>query len=118
MRYCGNGELRGAVMKKGVWRIPTTADERLRGVQAPRQIIERRDTDSVSKHQRDNALRKLGIIGAFREFRDTPYGRSLTQRQAIRAFAAGEEISTRTFHRWLFRYKQDGLLGLIDTRSK
>jgi len=117
-RYCELGELRGAVKKKNVWRIPTTADERLRRAKPSKQVVERRDVDSVSKEKRDDALKKLGIIGAFKEFRETPYGRSLTQKQAIRAFTAGEGISTRTFHRWFFHYKENGILGLVDTRGK
>jgi putative transposase len=70
---------------------------------------------NVPASKRDEAIRRLGIIQQFKMFHRQ---NEATKSDAIDLFAAGNPPLTRTtLYRWLTKYHQQGLLGLVDKRG-
>ncbi len=116
-RMCQRGELAGAVKNNGCWQVPTTADARLAGITTPRQLSKVSDIEQVPAHKRDEALRRLGLINQFSTYAAGIIRAGGTQRQAFGEFAAANSVAIRSFHRWITRYKREGLIGLVDSRG-
>jgi putative transposase len=70
---------------------------------------------NVPASKRDEAIRRLGIIQQFNQFHRQ---NEATKSDAIDLFVAGnQELTRTTLYRWLAKYHQQGLLGLVDKRG-
>jgi len=70
---------------------------------------------NIPASKRDKAIRRLGIIQQFNQFHRQ---NDATKRDAIDLFVAGnQELTRTTLYRWLAKYHQQGLLGLVDKRG-
>ena len=117
-QQCASGELRGARKVQGVWEIPATADVRLARADLPDVRGEQIDLADVPLDKRDGALRKLGVVQAC-EGRVAVHVRGGGRADdAIAACVIEYGIDRATFFRWRQRYREQGLLGLVDLRGR
>ncbi len=116
-RMCETGELAWAVKKNGCWQVPVTADPRLGGITTPEQLSKLSDIEQVPAKKQDQALKRLGLINQFSTYAAGIIRGGGTQRQAFGEFAAANSVAVRSLHRWIARYKREGLIGLVDSRG-
>ena len=119
-RMCDEGRLVGAIKSYSIWKIPATAHEKLRAPDGPLRLESSRELMGVPAAKRTEAIRRLGIIREFEKFalafvRDGhgPYG------TAMDVFVGRNEgkPGKRCLYYWLARYRDEGLIGLVDGRG-
>jgi hypothetical protein len=114
-QMCAAGELAGAVKEGSRWQIPADAAPKLFEDSINKQnsgIDELRD---VAENKKNDALRRFGAIKKFDKFSATFPDKKRTE--AIKAFCKESNLKWRSFYRMLRRYREQGLIGLIDTRG-
>jgi putative transposase len=77
-----------------------------------------RDIQNLPADKREYALKKLGIIQEFEKFSATHIHNGGTRREALCKYAALEGVGERTIKRWIMKYHQQGLRGLVDSRGR
>ncbi|NLW84351.1 MAG: DDE-type integrase/transposase/recombinase [Phycisphaerae bacterium] len=116
-RRCVSGDLPGAVKTDGVWSIPDTADARL----ADRKVVDARvdadDLAKIPKPKLDAAMRRAGVIASFEKFSGEHVRSGGLRSDAMELFCLRKEPPVATLKRWISRYRQQGLLGLVDARG-
>jgi len=112
-RKCENGILH-AVKENGRWKIDPNSHPRLVESIETRELIDTAELLDVPANKRQKAIRRLGLIRAFEEFASAFGGR---RGEAISKFAAEYKIGKRSLYRWIVKYRDQGLLGLVDTRG-
>lgn len=116
-RMCLAGKLPGAIRDGRNWLIPATADPRLGGVAAPEEILQP-ELRGVSEDKRREALERLGYLKECDKFVGHYMQAGSGRAAALEAFAGMQGLAVTTLYRWQRRYRQEGILGLIDTRGK
>jgi len=110
-RMCIDGELPGAIKNGSYWQIPVTADLRLARSEPGGKLS--RELRGVPEKKRKEAISRLGIVVDFERFAATIEKRC----KAAELFAARHGIGLRTLQRWVGKYREQGLAGLVDTRG-
>ncbi|MBW1811655.1 MAG: helix-turn-helix domain-containing protein [Deltaproteobacteria bacterium] len=113
-RLCKTGQLAGAVQKGRRWLIPVSAHDKLRGIKTADDLTSPAQLRNFSEHKRTQALTRLGHIRQLEKFAAHFGG---TYSDALAAYAELQGISSRSLQRWISRYRNQGLLGLIDGRG-
>ncbi|MCK4958054.1 MAG: Mu transposase C-terminal domain-containing protein [Planctomycetes bacterium] len=116
-RMCMDGKLAGTTKEGSRWRIPTCADPKLSGFKGPEDLINSQELIDIPAGKRDTALRRLGLIQGFEKYSAAHVRSGGGRTEALELFAAGNNVSKRSMERWIFRYRNEGLLGLVDTRG-
>lgn len=116
-RLCKAGELTGAQKNFGRWEVPVTADAQLAGVKTAEQLSDSDELARLPRHKREQALKRLGLIKGFDRFAPGYLALGHTRSQALTVFAAQHKIALRSFQRWMSKYREFGLIGLVDTRG-
>jgi len=116
-RMCRAGKFKGAVKSGGQWRIPLAADARLCGIKGPEDMLQSRELLDVPANKREDAIRKVGFIQAFEKFSAKFVKAGGTRSEAMSVFAKNNAVGKRSFQRWIVRYRNQGLVGLVDTRG-
>ena len=111
---CVAGKLIGAAKVGSCWKVPATADARLLGISAAKDSADSAELLGVPIRKRDEAVRRLGHIQEFEKF---AANYSSTRTQAVELYCANAGLCSRSFHRWVSRYRRQGLLGLVDNRG-
>jgi putative transposase len=76
------------------------------------------DIQNLPADKREDALKKLGIIQEFEKFSAAYIRNNGTRTEALSKYAAQEKVNERTIKRWIMKYHQQGLLGLVDSRGR
>ena len=107
---CARGEIDGAVKEGGRWLLSAPWVNRHAASR-----YKQADLDSLrimEAPKRDEAIRRLGLVQQAIGFAiDAP-----DRGAALGAFAVRHKIRQRTLERWIGRYKDEGILGLVDRR--
>jgi len=117
-RLCDEGRLSGAAKINNRWQVPADADPRL--CDQNREVTPSADTLlDMPEKKKNEALLKLAAIGEFETFcgkfiRAGSGGRS----DAITVFASQKKIPARSLARWISKYRDQGFVGLVDSRGK
>ncbi|KPL21776.1 MAG: hypothetical protein AMJ75_09325 [Phycisphaerae bacterium SM1_79] len=73
---------------------------------------------NVPVNKRKKAIRRLGVIQDFEQFRaEIEREQVISKREAVILYAKGHDVTRPTLWRWLLRYKDHGLMGLVDNRG-
>jgi len=75
------------------------------------------DIQNLPSNKREYAIKKLGIIQRFEKSSSEHIRNGGTRTEALSKCAAREKVSERTIKRWIMKYHQQGLLGLVDLRG-
>ncbi len=116
-RLCITRELRGAFKHGRSWRIPVSAHPKLSGVKRPDDLSRELDMLDIPANKKDAALKRLGLIREFEGYaaRMVQGGKSRTESKQL--FCSSHTIGVRSLSRWLTLYRDQGLIGLVDTRG-
>ena len=120
-KLCRTGKIAGAAIKGGQWLVPKNCDPKLMAV--TRDEVEEVEAvrREVGAPKVDEALRRLGLLKKMENFvnnylnnSDFRGGRT----EAVAAFAVNNNASPATLNRWVARFKEHGLRGLVDGRGR
>jgi putative transposase len=84
-------------------------------------ITEQKDITALSEipaHKRDEAIRRVGIVTEFEQFAAGVVREKGTRSEAFAAYSVQYNIPVRTLQRWIARYRDEGIIGLVDTRGR
>ncbi len=113
-RLCVSGKLAGAVKVGGRWEIPVTADVRFTENEGTKEMDDSAELLDVPANKRAKAIRRLGLIKALEKFAAAFSG---TRSEAMNQFALEHKVGKRSLQRWLIKFRDEGLLGLVDMRG-
>jgi len=116
-RLCISGELPGAFRHGRSWRIPASAHPKLSGVKSPEDMSGELDMLDIPAKKKDAALKRLGLIHKFEDYAGCMVRGGRSRTEAKQMFCSSHKIGVRSLSRWLTRYRDQGLIGLIDTRG-
>lgn len=71
----------------------------------------------LPKVKRDEAIRRAGILAELERYCGQAVRRGFYPSQALADFAAERGIAERTLKRWRSRFKNEGIMGLVDMRG-
>ncbi|KKL60609.1 hypothetical protein LCGC14_2203590, partial [marine sediment metagenome] len=116
-RLCISGELIGAFKHGRSWHIPISAHPKLSGVKSPDDLSAELDMLDIPANKREAGLKRLGLIREFEDYaaRMVQGGKNRTESKQL--FCSSHKIGVRSLSRWLTRYRDQGLIGLVDTRG-
>ena len=117
-RLCVRGKLPGSVRRDGGWDIPRTADARLCAVKSPEQLSASLDTSAIAPDKLQQALYKRGLIEQCEMFCAASVKIGGQRSDAMAVFCRRADVPVRSMHRWLRRYRDRGLAGLVDHRGR
>ena len=115
-RICEKGVLSGSI-KSDRWKIPVTASAKLTGIKTPDEMLSSEELLDVPAGKRKEAFRRLGMIRNFEKFSASFVHNGGTRTEAMKIYASKHHIGKRSLERWIAHYRQQGLLGLVDTRG-
>jgi putative transposase len=77
------------------------------------------DIQNLPADKQEDAIKKLGIIHRFEKFSSEHIRNGGTRTEAFVKYSAqpGVRVGERTIKRWITKYHQQGLLGLVDSRG-
>lgn len=116
-QMCIAGELAGAFKHGRSWRIPASAHPKLFGVRSPDDLTRELDMLDIPAHKKDAGLKRLGLIRDFEDYAAGMVRQGRTRTEARHLFCSAHKIGVRSLSRWLTLYRDQGLIGLIDTRG-
>ena len=116
-RLCVTGELAGAFKHGRSWRIPASAHPRLSGVKSPDDLSSELDMLDIPANKREAALKRLGLIREFEDYAARMVRQGQGRTEAKQLFCSSRSLGVRSLSRWLTRYRDQGLIGLVDTRG-
>ncbi len=116
-RLCIDGVLTGAFKHGRSWHIPVSAHPKLYGVKSPDDLTAELDMLDIPAHKKDAAIKRLGLIRKFEDYaaRMVRDGRSRSESKQL--FCSSHKVGVRSLSRWLTLYRDQGLIGLVDTRG-
>jgi len=107
------GKLPGAKKENGRWLVPRSAHPAL----AADVPIEVKALEGLPASKREQAIRRLGIISDFERFRAAAE-KNTTRSEALAVYVARNgDVRGRTLYRWLERFRNEGIRGLVDMRG-
>jgi len=111
-----DGKFAGATKVNGFWQVPVDSHPNFLTPSPDNSIAD--ELKDIAAPKREEAVRRLGIILSFKKF-STAYGKGASKKtEALELFARQQDIPIRTLHRWIFRYRNEGIAGLIDKRGR
>ncbi len=117
-RMCIGGKLPGAVKPDGAggrWQIPITADPRLAAGSVKDNMPG--ELDNVPPAKKDKALKILGHLKQCEKFAAAHIQNNGSLTEARTKYCSDHNIGRRSFARWDKKFREGGLLGLIDSRG-
>jgi excisionase family DNA binding protein len=117
-RLCREGKLPGSTGDGGIWTIPATSHPRLAD-DSIQKLTESGELLDIPSHKREEAMRRLGIIQEAMSLAIKWQKEGRKQREAFSYYCQTHTppLSLRTLQRWINQWKNEGLVGLIDTRG-
>ena len=114
---CLSGKLAGARKYGQRYEIPVTAHPKLlsAAVETGKSGID--DLVDIAANKKDAAMKKLGLIKSFDIFAGNYVRNGSNRTEAAKIFCEQNNIKWRSFMRWLQRYREQGLIGLVDNRG-
>jgi transposase InsO family protein len=94
-----------------------TADPRLAKATAAEGAGDPSDLRNVPAAKRDAAVRRLGLLKKCDRFIAEQQKRGTSRTIARRQFAAAHKVPARTLMRWRARWREQGIVGLVDGRG-
>ncbi len=115
---CIEGRLAGAVKSGNRWKVPPAADPKLLAAVTEGTMVDSDELSGVPANKRNEALQRLGIIQDFEKFAAVFVKKEGIFSDAYDVYVSQHQrLSKRSLQRWIFRYRQQGLIGLVDTRG-
>lgn len=114
---CINGTLSGAVKNGNRWKIPMTAHPKLNIAKDSQELLNSAELRNVPANKRQEALQRLGILQNFKKFAAEFVRNGGLQSDAFEVYASQHNTSKRSLERWNARYREQGLIGLVDMRG-
>jgi putative transposase len=115
-RLCESGKLSRSKQVDGKWCIPADSDPRFKPYLAIGDRIDERFL-SVPPDKKNEALRRVGLISEFETYSGQIVRNNGLRTVAMQAFCLEKDISFGTFKRWLKRYRDGGIMALVDSRG-
>jgi transposase InsO family protein len=115
-RLCSTGKLAGAAKKGSHWQIPITADARL-ARRANDGTSRQVDLLDIPADKRQEATDRLGVITEFEKVAAGCIRNGGTRTEALTRFTTEADIAIRSLERWIRKYRDLGLMGLVDSRG-
>jgi hypothetical protein len=115
-RKCEGGKLPGSIREGRSWSIPLAADPKLMAIPS-RDTFDEVLIKGVAAGKREAAINRLGIIKQFEVFAAGYVRQGGNRSDAIKVFAGQADVPRTTLYRWIQRYSDQGLLGLVDSRG-
>jgi putative transposase len=117
-RMCIEGKLPGAGGEGGIWSIPVTAHLKLAN-DSIQKLTESGELLNVPNHKREKALKRLGIVQEALTLSIKWQREGRKQREALSYYCRTHSpaLGLRSLQRWVRHWKEEGLVGLIDTRG-
>jgi transposase InsO family protein len=72
----------------------------------------------IPANKREEAINRVGIVKDFECFAARNVREGGTRTQAIAVYSLQEGITQRTLQRWIYKYRDFGLKGLVDMRGR
>jgi putative transposase len=72
----------------------------------------------IAANKRDEAIRRAGVVTEFERFSAGVIRENGTRTEAIAVFSTRHNIPPRTLQRWITRYRDEGIMGLVDMRGR
>ncbi len=116
-RLCASGDLLGAARKGKSWQIPVSAHPDLRGALAPAVKDDPEELLKVPLPKRQQATERLGLLKQMEKYIGGYLNHGGNRTDAIACFADMQGCSVRSLTRWSKRYREQGILGLVDARG-
>ena len=114
---CANDDLPGAVKNGSQWFIPVTSHSKLAAAGHTQKLTDSAELQNVPADKRKDAIRKLGLLQEFEQFAAAYIRSGASRSRAVAVFTTQKNIPPRSFYRWLLNWRQQGLIGLVDTRG-
>jgi hypothetical protein len=77
-----------------------------------------KELQNIPANKREEALRRLALVEGFKRHAAAAKDQGITRGQAENAYVATTEgLTARTLRRWIMRYREQGLIGLVDGRG-
>jgi putative transposase len=72
----------------------------------------------IAADKREDALNRVGVVLEFEKFSGGVVRTGGTRTEALAAYSTQHNIPVRTLQRWITRYRDEGIIGLVDTRGR
>jgi putative transposase len=72
----------------------------------------------ISADKIENAQNRVGVVLEFEKFSGGVVRTGGTRSEAIAAYSTQHKIPVRTLTRWIAKYRDNGVIGLVDTRGR
>jgi len=72
----------------------------------------------IAANKQEEAIRRVGVVTEFEKFSAGVVQEKGTRSEAIAAYSVWHNIPVRTLQRWIARYRDEGIMGLVDTRGR
>jgi hypothetical protein len=72
----------------------------------------------IPADKREDALKRVGIVLEFEKFSGGVVRTGGTRSEALAAYSMQHKIPVRTLTRWIAKYRDNGIIGLVDTRGR
>lgn len=72
----------------------------------------------ISANKRDEAIRRVGIVTEFEKFSAGVVRENGTRSGALAVYSRQHNIPLRTLQRWIAKYRDEGINGLVDMRGR
>jgi putative transposase len=72
----------------------------------------------IPAHKRDEAIRRVGIVKDFEGFAVCTIRENGTRSEALAVYSTRHNIPPRTLQRWIYKYRDEGVMGLVDMRGR
>ncbi len=116
-RLCIEGELTGAFKHGRSWHIPVSAHPKLYGVKSPDDLSRQLDMLDIPANKKDAALKRLGLVRKFEDYAARMVRDGCSRTESKQLFCSSHKLGVRSLSRWLTLYRDQGLIGLVDTRG-
>ncbi|MCK4294041.1 MAG: DDE-type integrase/transposase/recombinase [Planctomycetes bacterium] len=115
-RGCKDGAFPGACKRDGRWEIRVTADPRLGEGKSPERTTDEQ-LSGFSQEKIARAQKRRGMVLELEKEAADRVRNGGTRSDALELYAAEKGATKRTLERWVGRYKEHGLVGLVDMRG-
>lgn len=115
-KKCKAGELGFTQKFKGRWKIPSNGDMKLYRADPSRTSFTAEQCGRIPLSEREEAIRKLGVVQEFQMFAIAHKMRGGLRSDAYVIFAKRKGIGKSTLQRWIKLHRVDGIMGLVDAR--
>jgi putative transposase len=72
----------------------------------------------IAADKREDALNRVGVVLEFEKFSGGVVRAGGTWSEALAAYSTQHKIPVRTLTRWIAKYRDNGVIGLVDTRGR